>query len=247
MKVVFFDLDDTLLKSKEINFNIFDKIKNLLGLNIDTKDFLRTFRTILRKNMLRYADYPINDLVGLDSIDLLMVNDDYKFADLISFKNSVVKDLKSVYKIVLDEYKFFDEILNMRNDYSLHIDGMRELIVYLKEQGYKIGIITNGASEVQHIKIDKANLRDIVDYIYVSGDFKMGKPDLKFYKMILDDVGVKPTNSIMIGDNLVNDYLGALAAGMNAIYFGQYKDNYKTLNATSSDELKKEINKIFSN
>lgn len=245
MKAVFFDLDETVLQSKKISDNVFYKIKDLVNPKLDNQDFLKTFRTIARKNLYKYADYPINDLIGLAPVDLLMVKDDYELADIPKLKSAIAEDLKSEYKVDFDEFEFYKEILNMRYDYSVITPGMVELISDLRDEGYVIGLITNGATEVQQAKIDAANIRDIFDYIFVSGDYKVGKPDLRFYELILKEVGVSPKDSVMVGDNVRNDCLAALAMGMHAIHFGDEPLNYKMINAKNAEEVRLELEKYF--
>jgi HAD superfamily hydrolase (TIGR01549 family) len=245
MRTVFFDLDDTILDSTPISNRIFFKIKNLVDPSLDDIEFLKTFRTIARKNLYKYADYPINDLIGLAPVDLLMVSDDYELADIPKLKREIARDLKEVYKVDFNEDEFYKEILNMRYDYSVKIPGMMELVRELRSEGYVTGLITNGASEVQQAKIDAANIRDDFDYIFVSGEYMVGKPDLKFYKIILDESHAASKDSVMVGDNIRNDCLAALAMGMHAIHFGEESSNYAMTNAKNAEEVRREIYKYF--
>lgn len=245
MRAVFFDLDDTIIDSTPISNSIFFKIKNLVDPSLDDIEFLKTFRTIARKNLYKYADYPINDLIGLAPVDLLMVSDDYEFADIPKFKHEIARDLKEVYKVYFNEDEFYREILNMRYDYSVKIPGMMELVRELRSDGYLTSLITNGASEVQQAKIDAASIRDDFDYIFVSGEYMVGKPDLKFYKIILDESHASSKDSVMVGDNIRNDCLAALAMGMHAIHFGEESSNYAMTNAKNAEEARYEIYKYF--
>lgn len=45
----------------------------------------------------------------------------------------------------------------------------------------------------------------------------IGKPSATFFKIALDDIGIQPSESVMVGDDLVNDIKGAQDAGLKAI------------------------------
>ena len=64
-----------------------------------------------------------------------------------------------------------------------------------------------------------------------------GKPNHVFYNHVIKTVNSEPENMIMIGDNLQNDYFGAIASGINAIYFSKKEVNYEVLQKKNPEEL----------
>lgn len=97
---------------------------------------------------------------------------------------------------------------------------------YLKEKGYKLGIITNGNSTVQNAKLDSAGIRKYFDVIIVSGDFGIDKPSREIFDEAARRINVKNENIVYIGDHPENDIKGALGADMKVIWmnFGYFKD-----------------------
>ncbi|NWL86519.1 hypothetical protein DMN77_02765 [Paenibacillus sp. 79R4] len=74
-----------------------------------------------------------------------------------------------------------------------------------KALGLKLGIITNGRSEVQHGKIDLLGLRPFFGTILVSKDIDMKKPDPQIYRIALERLGTLAEETIIAGDHPRND------------------------------------------
>lgn len=51
----------------------------------------------------------------------------------------------------------------------------------LKEQGYLLGVVSNGPSVLQNKKLDTAGIRDLFDVVAVSGDYGIHKPDRRLF------------------------------------------------------------------
>lgn len=93
-----------------------------------------------------------------------------------------------------------------------------ETLAACREAGYKLGIITNGLSPVQHGKIDRLELRSYFDAIIVSGDHGIKKPDKAIYKLALEELGTTAEETLIIGDHPVNDMWGASNVGIRGIW-----------------------------
>lgn len=87
-----------------------------------------------------------------------------------------------------------------------------------REAGYKLGLITNGLSAVQHGKIDRLQLRFFFDAIVVSGDHGIQKPDRQIYELALNELGTAAEETLIIGDHPGNDIWGASRAGIRGIW-----------------------------
>lgn len=87
-----------------------------------------------------------------------------------------------------------------------------------KINGLKLGIITNGISQLQHGKIDRLELRNHFDTIVVSGDIEIKKPDKRIYLTALDQLGVTAEETVIIGDHPRNDIWGAAQVGIKGVW-----------------------------
>jgi len=83
---------------------------------------------------------------------------------------------------------------------------------------YRLGLLTNGASDLQREKLAGSGLAGWFDAILVSGDIGLGKPDARIYEAMLSRLGTAAHETVMIGNSLHSDIQGAQAAGIKAIW-----------------------------
>lgn len=100
-----------------------------------------------------------------------------------------------------------------------------ELLHYLNNK-YNLHIITNGFEEVQHIKLKASKLTSFFNNIITSEMVKVKKPNPIIFQYALEKANVNASNSIMIGDDLPVDILGAKAIGISQIYFNPKKETH---------------------
>lgn len=93
-----------------------------------------------------------------------------------------------------------------------------EVLKYLKNK-YPLHIITNGFEEVQYKKIKNCGLEIYFDEIITSERTGYNKPDIRMFEYSLNLVKAQPNRSLMIGDNLAADIIGARNAGIQQVYF----------------------------
>lgn len=93
-----------------------------------------------------------------------------------------------------------------------------EVLQYLQPK-YNLHIITNGFKEVQHIKMASSNLHGYFKEIVTSECCGYKKPDRRMFEHLLDRIAVTPDNCLMIGDNFECDVEGAMACGIDQVYF----------------------------
>lgn len=104
------------------------------------------------------------------------------------------------------------------------VEGAPEMLDYLRRRGYNIGVLSNGFSQVQHLKIASAGLTDRIDMVILSDDIGVNKPDRRIYDYAMKQSGCPDFNAhVMIGDNHDTDIAGAVNAGWGAIYFNRGK------------------------
>lgn len=108
------------------------------------------------------------------------------------------------------------------------IDGLHETLAMLKTHGYTLGMITNGSVKAQSAKIDALRIRHYFDAILISEQCGVAKPRREIFDMALEALGTTASNSVYIGDHPVNDFAGAVDAGLHAIWlegFMPWPDN----------------------
>lgn len=90
-------------------------------------------------------------------------------------------------------------------------------LIYLKSQGYHLGVISNGITIKQWEKLIRLGLHHFFEEIITSEEAQAQKPDAKIFKQALERMGCQAENSIMIGNKFSEDIKGAVDVGMDAI------------------------------
>ena len=97
-----------------------------------------------------------------------------------------------------------------------------EVLDYLKPN-YRLHLITNGFNDIQSIKLASSNLTHYFEEVITSEHSGHLKPDPRMFRHALTRTGATAAESLMIGDNLECDVLGAYNAGIDQVYFNPDK------------------------
>jgi len=125
-------------------------------------------------------------------------------------------------ELELEDAALCDEIVDAVKDLHeammLPFPGAVEALRYLKAQGVRLALVTNGGAEEQRRKVDRNDLDQYFDLIVIEGEFGVGKPDPRIYTYALDQLGVAPQGAWMIGDHLEWEVRVPQRLGMYAIW-----------------------------
>ena len=101
-------------------------------------------------------------------------------------------------------------------------EDARDALTAVRERvggpGHGVGIITNGPAGIQRRKIELLGVEPMVDFIIVSGEFGVDKPDPAIFHEALWRGGVGPDDALYIGDSAEHDVAGARAAGLTPVW-----------------------------
>ena len=200
---IFFDLDHTLWDFQKNSALTFDFLLKKYQININLNKFLNIYIPINFSYWKLYRDEKItkkflryNRLKS--SFDKLN----------ISLSDDVINKIADDYVIYLPVNNF------LIKDTILVLD-------YLKRK-YRLHIITNGFTEVQNKKIVNSKIKKYFHSIIDSETVGVKKPNIKIFDYALKVSSARSKNSLMIGDNLEADILGAKNIGIDTIFFNYH-------------------------
>ena len=125
------------------------------------------------------------------------------------------------------------------------VEGAHSLMDYLRQRGYRMHMTSNGFHEVQYKKLAACGLKDYFDTIILSEDAGVNKPSPQFFDYAFQQSGAQRDTTLMIGDNLQTDIMGAMASGLDALFFNRYPEHEKTTAPTFVVTSLREIMKIL--
>ena len=118
------------------------------------------------------------------------------------------------------------------------IPGAKELLEHCKEKNYEIHMITNGFETTQWLKMQYSGIRPYFTHVITSEKSNSLKPHPEIFEYALRTTGALAEHSIMIGDALDIDILGALNAGWDQVYFNPLKKAHEKTPTYEVSELK---------
>lgn len=209
-KNIFFDLDRTLW---DFETNSRETLKELFFTH-NINDFIADF------NLFFDAYNNINDNCwdlyrkGEISKQYLRTNRFYK-----TFKTFGIDNISLSEKFGLDYIR--ESPLK-----TYLFENAIETLEYLHKK-YNLYIVTNGFKEVQFVKLKNSKLDKFFKKVFTSEIIGYQKPNSKFFEYSLKHTNSKKNESIVVGDDLVVDILGAKNFGLDQIYFNPNRKKHK--------------------
>lgn len=229
IRQLFFDLDRTLwdfeTNSKQALYHLYHE----LGLDDHIEHFLHFHHTYIQVNAMLWQSYG-NGKVTKDELR------DSRFVTALS-KHGIEDTVLAK--------KMSDGYIEMSPRQTALFPGAIEALTELKNDGYKMHIITNGFKEVQFIKLENSGLRNFFDMILCSEEIGVTKPHREIFIEAQNRTSCKSEHAIMIGDDFKADIIGSLNAGWTAIHFDpehKYKKERNVPRIRQLSELTEVVN-----
>jgi putative hydrolase of the HAD superfamily len=96
--------------------------------------------------------------------------------------------------------------------------GAPEALAALRAAVPRLALLTNGAAEAQRAKLARFDLARFFDHVQIEGAFGEGKPSPAAFRHALAALGAEPEQAVMVGNDFEFDVLGALGAGLDAVW-----------------------------
>ncbi|UUM32740.1 pyrimidine 5'-nucleotidase [Vibrio japonicus] len=104
------------------------------------------------------------------------------------------------------------------------LPGAKELMEALHGKA-KMGIITNGFTELQAIRLERTGMTEFFDHVIISEEVGVAKPDAGIFSHALEVMG-NPCKSkiLMVGDNPHSDILGGINFGIETCWLNSHSE-----------------------
>jgi HAD superfamily hydrolase (TIGR01549 family) len=101
-----------------------------------------------------------------------------------------------------------------------HVDGAIPVVKGLSHK-FKLGVVSNGFTDVQYRKLENMGLRDLFSCVVLSEEFGIRKPDSRIFHRAATLLHMQPQECLYVGDSYTNDVIGAKNAGMHVCWFNR--------------------------
>ena len=222
---LFFDLDHTLWDFEANAHATLEELYTTLSLEEKgINDFNLFYRNYLAHNEMLWERYR-NGFIKQDELRIKRMR-----LALLDFK------------IANDELaeKMNVQFLDLLPTRTLVFPYCFEILDYLVEKKYALHLITNGFEDVQHSKLKYSGLAKYFTEVITSESSNSLKPNKEIFEYAFSKSNAKPEESIMIGDNIDVDILGAMNAGIDSVFVNHNKIETSvkpTYTITSLNEL----------
>ena len=204
-KAVFIDIDDTLLDYIPCCREAFDaamqEIRAMHHTDLTEDELFAIFFSISGR-LFSEAKH------GLHTVAEVMELYPKEFVATIGYPDTAVEPFKQAFRA------------NWGKTHTL-VPGAKEALQALKQKGYRLFAASNSFGHLQRSRLQYAGLLQYFEDTYISMDIGYDKPDIRFYQEALRRCQLSPDEVVMVGDSMTTDILGAINAGLKAIYFNR--------------------------
>jgi putative hydrolase of the HAD superfamily len=106
----------------------------------------------------------------------------------------------------------------LRDAYIKPFADAIDTVQWLQVRGYRLALLTNGATDAQQGKIERFSLGRLFDTILIEGTLGFGKPDPRVFERALAELRVNPEEAWMAGDNLEWDVREPQRLGLSTVW-----------------------------
>ena len=115
----------------------------------------------------------------------------------------------------------WDDIKKKTDNYWLPFDGVKEVLVELKQNSISLGVISNWDCTARDV-LRAAGLIDFFDHLVISCEVDCIKPDRRIFDIALDQAKIPARDCLYVGDNYYDDALGSRKVGMAALIINRF-------------------------
>ncbi|ASP38520.1 haloacid dehalogenase [Bacterioplanes sanyensis] len=201
-------------ESSEQRAVLFDLDETLLDRTASLKQFALWQATGMLRNQINHAQQFCDRFVELDDNGRVWKDRVYQqLTDEFAIQGWSMQELLSSYELCF-------------SGFCQEKPGVSAAIKSLHQQGYRLGLISNGKTPFQERNFQALGLCKYFDVVIVSEAVELRKPDAAIFRLACERLDVPVSQAIFVGDNPIADIQGAHQAGMKTVYipgfFGEH-------------------------
>lgn len=205
-KAILFDLDGTLLPMDMDEFmtGYFKELTTKIDTDINPEKFKGYIWKSTKDMITSLDEKKTNQDIFFESFNQLVEGDMYKYKEKFDI--------------------FYRDHFPILEQYTKPDPIVKEIIEYLKEKGIKLVIATNPVFPLEAVEhrigwaeLDKNDFELITSY----ENMHFTKPNIQYYKEILNKIEVEPDHAMMVGNDMGEDIV-ASKTGMDTYYIDTF-------------------------
>lgn len=100
-------------------------------------------------------------------------------------------------------------------------DDARPALLTVREAGFAVAVLTNGADHQQRAKLAACGLSEHVGAVFSSDAIGVAKPDARSYWHVCEHFHLDPSRVVNVGDRHDIDVIAAREAGLHAVHLSR--------------------------
>ncbi|WP_028549572.1 HAD family hydrolase [Paenibacillus sp. UNC451MF] len=204
--MIFFDLDGTLMDFKAaelLGVQAFQQhYGNRYDYNCSQEDFYDAWCRIGQKHYSRFL------------------------SGELTFEQQQVERMKELVSKEINDEEAAACYQTYIQHFEMHWQPYEDVIPCLhKLAGRRLGVITNGDSNQQRLKLERMGLTDYFEMVITSGELGYSKPDAAIFHYARERAGTDLHEMIYVGDDVRTDIVPCEALGIKGIWLNRRNES----------------------
>ncbi|HYV35216.1 MAG TPA: HAD-IA family hydrolase [Gemmataceae bacterium] len=201
IRAVVFDAVGTLLHPEPSAAIVYTEVGHLFGSGLDVATVRRLFREAFgrQEQIDRVAGWRTSETRELE-----------RWRAIVAEVLHDVADKEACFAAL---FEHFSQPSNWRCEAAA-----KGLFATLRQRGIEVAMASNFDRRLRSVAAGIEAMVDLQKFV-ISSEIGWRKPAPQFFAAVCSAVEAAPQNVLIVGDDLVNDYQGAMAAGCHAVLF----------------------------
>lgn len=117
--------------------------------------------------------------------------------------------------LVLHAAQFFRALTT---EYLRLYEGATDMLQAVRDAGKRCYLLSNAQRAYTAYEMNALGVSGYFDGICISSDYDWKKPDVRFFRALMDKYGICAKKAVMVGNDGICDVAGAKEAGLSTLY-----------------------------